>query len=120
MLNDEVRAGKYREWSAVDLTSPKTGPAGLVAFIVFSVAVTTNAVARERPPVLAVPLRDELVRQRADALIAQMTPEEKAGQLSLVAIPRPTFARSRSAPLALIEQSQEMPAAFRCPGHRAR
>src|ERR1700741_736966 len=33
-------------------------------------------------PVAAAPLSDQAVRARADALIAQMTPEEKAGQLS--------------------------------------
>jgi len=52
---------------------------GLV--IIFLALMTTGA-ARERPPAAVAPLSDEAVRSRADALIAQMTPAEKAGQLS--------------------------------------
>lgn len=33
-------------------------------------------------PAAAAPLSEEAVRAKADALIAQMTPEEKAGQLT--------------------------------------
>jgi beta-glucosidase len=40
------------------------------------------AVARDGNASNAAPLSDAIVRERADALITQMTPEEKAGQLS--------------------------------------
>src|SRR5260370_42317502 len=40
------------------------------------------AAAREENTSTAAPLSDAIVRARADALIAQMAPEEKAGQLS--------------------------------------
>lgn len=41
-----------------------------------------NATAREGKLNVAAPLSEAVVRDRANALIAQMTPEEKAGQLS--------------------------------------
>ena len=53
----------------------------LLAGSCLAVSPMASAVARGRAPV-AAPLSEDAVRARADALIAQMTPEEKAGQLS--------------------------------------
>ena len=47
-----------------------------------SLQLLSPSAAATRMHTQAVPISDEAVRARADALIAQMTPEEKAGQLS--------------------------------------
>lgn len=58
----------------------------LVVGISACVALLPAAKAADRRDVkgeVAAPLSEAIVRARADALIAQMTPEEKAAQLSL-------------------------------------
>jgi len=48
----------------------------------FGVAVMTTATAGGKPVSAVTPPSNEMVRSRAEALIAEMTPQEKAGQLS--------------------------------------
>lgn len=49
---------------------------------VASLTLLINAAMAREQVATTVPLSEDVVRARADALIAQMTPEEKAGQLS--------------------------------------
>ena len=64
-------------------------------------AFAAAAVARE-PAALPAPMREEAVRAKADALIARMTPEEKAAQLSQYFYLQPLPAANR-APLHALE-----------------
>ena len=67
------RSRRVRHISAIALWTCFCG--GLSLFVV-------TATAREAKLSVAAPLSEAIVRDRANALIAQMTPEEKAGQLS--------------------------------------
>jgi beta-glucosidase len=52
------------------------------AFVVATIAIFAAAGAQSAQPAAGKPLPDAEVRARADALIARMTPEEKAGQIT--------------------------------------
>src|SRR5271165_6225585 len=74
---------------------PRTGQAGIgrsksnmkralvpMVITVIRIFALTPAAAAAQPPAMPVAPTEKVVRARADALIAQMTPQEKAGQLS--------------------------------------
>lgn len=56
----------------------------LLAGAALSTLAAVPAVAQRRAVAVKAPLSEAEVRARADALIAQMTPEEKAGQLAIL------------------------------------
>src|ERR1700727_1296419 len=57
-------------------------PRGLLCLASTILLLTSGAQARARPAAPAAPMSDETVQSRAEALLQQMTPEDKAAQLT--------------------------------------